>query len=183
MIYGQNIHLRGLELDDAEELMKYWNNQEIRQFLHAYTPNSLPEEQEWIRSTWTRRKEGKSYVFGIIVTSEDLYIGNIEVSIQNNISRRGTLGIAIFNPSYWDKGYGTEAVNLILGYGFATLNLHSIELEVFANNLRAQRCYEKVGFQSVGKRREAVFSNGQYIDSLLLDITSDEWKKNINHSG
>ncbi len=177
MLIGQNIYLRGLELTDVTELMKYWNNQEIRQFLHAYTPNSVPEEEEWIRNTWTERKKGISHLFGIIVKAQDLYIGNVEISIINQISRRGVLGIVIFNPSFWNKGHGTEAIQLILDYGFRTLNLHSIELEVFANNLRAQRCYQKVGFQDVGKRREAIFSNGQFQDSLLLDITISEWKK------
>jgi RimJ/RimL family protein N-acetyltransferase len=177
MLTGQNIYLRGLELTDVTELMKFWNNKEIRQFLHAYAPNSVHEEQEWIRNTWAERKKGRTYVFGIITKAQDLYIGNIEISIVNQISRRGNLGIVIFNPAFWNKGYGTEAVQLILTYGFKTLNLHSIELEVFDNNPRAQRCYEKVGFQKMGRRRESVYSDGKYIDSLLLDITSTEWEE------
>ena len=179
MLTGQNIYLRGLELTDVTELMKFWNKQEIRKFLHVFSPNSVHEEQEWIRSTWTERKKGTGYVFGIINKSEDLYIGNIELRILNNISRRGSLGIVIFNPSYWNKGYGTEAVRLILNYGFKTLNLHSIELEVFDNNPRAHRCYEKAGFQKMGRRRESVYSDGEYFDSLLLDITSIEWEEKI----
>ncbi len=176
MLFGQNIYLRGLELTDLPEIMKYWNNQELKQFLNATTPHSAQEEEEWIRKTWEERKNGESYVYGIVLTDSDIYIGNVEVRIKDPISRRGNLGIAIFNPVYWGKGFGTEAIEVMLKYAFTTLNLHSAELEVFSNNPRAQRCYEKCGFQKSGVRREALFVNGEYRDIFLLDITKEEWK-------
>ena len=179
MLNGPNILLRGLELTDVTELMKHWNSVEVKRFLFISVPHSVQEEEEWVKYTWKQRKEGKNFVFAIIYKENDLYIGNIEISIIDQNSRRGVIGIAIFNQSYWNKGFGTESIQILLKFAFETLNLNSVELEVFANNQRAQRCYEKSGFTQTGVRREAVFVEGKYIDSILLDITVNEWKSII----
>ena len=180
MLYGQNVYLRGLELTDLPEIMKYWNSKELKQFLNAITPHSAQEEEEWIRKTWQERRSGNSFVYGIVLVHSDLYIGNVEVRVKDPISRRGNLGIAIFNREFWGKGHGTEAIEIMLKYTFTTLNLHSVELEVYSINPRAQRCYEKCGFQKTGIRREALFVNGEYLDIILMDITKEEWKDRKN---
>ncbi|MHA2032259.1 MAG: GNAT family N-acetyltransferase [Candidatus Kariarchaeaceae archaeon] len=176
MLYGQNIYLRGLELTDVTELMKHWNNVEVKKFLNSSIPHSTQEEVEWVKHTWKQRKDGKKFIFAIIYKESDLYIGNIEISIISQNSRRGVVGIVIFNQDYWNKGLGTESIQIILEFAFNILNLNSVELEVFANNQRAIQCYKKCGFKQMGVRREAVFMEGKYFDSLLLDITVNEWK-------
>ncbi|MFX0052752.1 MAG: GNAT family N-acetyltransferase [Candidatus Hermodarchaeota archaeon] len=147
----------------------------MKEFLMISSPHAKEEEIEWIKKTWEMRKKGDAYVFGIVNSEKDLYIGNIELRIISQISRRGMIGLVIFNPEYWDKGFGTEALKLIINYGFKNLNLYSIELEVFETNLRAQTCYRKVGFKEVGRRRKAQFYKGTYIDSIIMDIISSEW--------
>jgi RimJ/RimL family protein N-acetyltransferase len=176
MLLGQYILLRGLELTDVPELMKHWNNVEVKKFLNSSAPHSIQEEEEWVKHTWQQRKEGKGFIFAIIYKEIDLYVGNIEISIIDQNSRRGVIGIAIFNQFYWNKGIGTESIQILLKFAFETLNLNTVELEVFANNPRAQRCYEKNGFKQMGVRREAIFVDGEYIDIILLDITHNEWK-------
>jgi len=176
MLYGQNIFLRGLELTDVPELMKHWNNIEVKKFLNSSVPHSIQEEEEWIKYTWKQRKEEKSFIFAIVYKKNDLYMGNIEIGVIDRKSRRGVIGIAIFNQSYWDRGFGTESIQILLKFAFNTLNLNSVELEVYANNKRAHHCYEKSGFKQMGVRREAIFIEGSFIDSILLDITADEWK-------
>ncbi len=175
MINGKNVSLRGLELADVQELMKHWNKKEVKKFLLTISPHSLEEEVEWIKSTWERRKKGESYIFAIELLSEQLHIGNIELRIADQISRRGEVGIVIFNSDFCSKGHGTEALRLLLDYGFKALNLNSIELQVFETNLRAIRCYNKVGFKEVGRRRKARFSEGKYIDLLIMDILRQEF--------
>ena len=169
MFEGEKVTLRGLEINDVDELMKHWNNKEVRRFLHNITPNSRQEEIEWIKNTWKRRQQG-SYVYGIIDKESNLYIGNIELIIENPRSNRGELGIAIFNQRYWGKGYGTEALKLLIEHSFNDLNLNSIQLSVLETNERAIACYKKVGLKEVGKLRKAEFFEGNYIDLLLMDI-------------
>lgn len=175
--------LKGLELSDVDELMKYWNNPELQQFLSKPRSASRDEEVNWIRTTWERRRKGEAYIFGIFLIDKDQYIGNIELCIISNIARRGTLGIVIFNPNYWGKGFGTEAINLILDYGYSVLNLHTIELEVFAFNKRALKCYRKVGFIEIGRKREAHFINGIYHDVIQMDILAKEFANKMKNTG
>lgn len=175
MLEGNKIILRGLELSDVDELMKHWNKKEVKQYLLQIAPHSREEEEEWIRSTWKNRREGRSYVFAIVTIAEGLHIGNVEISINNQISRRGEVGVVIFNSKFWGQGLGSEALELILDYGFKNLNLHSIELQVFEKNQRARAAYKKVGLIEVGRQREAHFFEGQLIDIIIMDILASEW--------
>jgi RimJ/RimL family protein N-acetyltransferase len=78
-------------------------------------------------------------------------------------------------PKGRDRGFGTEATRLIVGYGFEHLGLHRISLEVYAFNPRARRAYEKVGFRAEGVLRESLRYNGEWIDATVMSILASEW--------
>lgn len=78
-------------------------------------------------------------------------------------------------PRGRDRGFGTEATRLIVGYGFEHLGLHRISLEVYAFNPRARRVYEKVGFRAEGVLRESLRYNGQWVDATIMSILAPEW--------
>jgi RimJ/RimL family protein N-acetyltransferase len=82
--------------------------------------------------------------------------------------------IALLTP-YTDRGLGTEATRLILGYAFDTIGVHRVELEVFAFNPRARRVYEKVGFVYEGTKRQALRWQGEWIDTLVMAMLADDW--------
>jgi RimJ/RimL family protein N-acetyltransferase len=91
-------------------------------------------------------------------------------------NRSAEFGIFIGDKSLWDKGYGTEVLQLFLQHAFDTLNLNRIYLRVFATNARAKRSYEKAGLVPEGTLRRAVFRNGQYIDVHIMSILRSEWR-------
>ncbi|HET6871520.1 MAG TPA: GNAT family protein, partial [Sporolactobacillaceae bacterium] len=72
------------------------------------------------------------------------------------------------------KGLGTEAVQLIVEYGFKILNLNNIMLQVFEFNKSAIRSYEKAGFNEFGRRREAYYLNGKYYDDIYMEILAKD---------
>ncbi|MBO4210696.1 GNAT family N-acetyltransferase [Micromonospora echinofusca] len=74
-----------------------------------------------------------------------------------------------------DRGLGTEAVRLIVGYGFTHLGLHRISLEVYAFNPRARRVYEKVGFVAEGTLRDALRDGDDWVDATVMSILAHEW--------
>jgi RimJ/RimL family protein N-acetyltransferase len=78
-------------------------------------------------------------------------------------------------PNGRDRGLGTEATRLIVGYGFERLGLHRISLEVYAFNPRARRAYEKVGFRAEGVLRESLRYNGDWVDATVMSILAPEW--------
>lgn len=176
MIIGKHVTLRGLELNDVEELLVFWNNKQFMNYSGRITVMSQEEGEDWIRETWQERKQGKVYTFAIEVNENVKYIGNARLKILNNISRRADVSIGIFNPNYRDKKLGTESLELLINFGFSQLNLLSMELKVFANNKRAITCYEKLGFKKIGYRRRADFVEGEFLDDLMMDLLVEEWK-------
>jgi len=177
LIKGKQVTLRGFELKDAETILAHFNDLELRQFLGHPLPVSKQEEEEWIRRTWEARQKGTEYTFGIEENNKGLLVGSCSLFDVHSINRNAELGIAIWNKSLWDKGIGSEAIQLICSYGFYLINLHSIFLRVHDFNKRAIRVYEKLGFQHVARKREAVFIDGKYHDVHVMDILEDEFRK------
>ncbi|MEU6847078.1 GNAT family protein [Streptomyces sp. NPDC046716] len=76
------------------------------------------------------------------------------------------------------RGLGTEAVRLIVGYGFETVGLHRIGLEAYADNVRARHVYEKAGFVLEGVRRQVELRDGVWRDEVVMGALADEWRPN-----
>ena len=106
-----------------------------------------------------------------------MLIRNCGIHQVNWKDRLGVCGIMIGEKNYWGKGYGTEAIELLMEYAFKTLNLNRIELMVYDFNQRAIHCYEKLGFIREGLKRQAVFINGGYHDILIMAILQQEWNE------
>jgi RimJ/RimL family protein N-acetyltransferase len=177
MLEGKRVRLRSFELSDLDEIMKHWNNMELRNLLGSADrgPAGRTDEETWIRNTWKERQERKAFTFAIETVTDNKLIGGTGLFSISRTNRSVMTGISIYNPKYWGKGYGLESMNLILGFAFQTLNLNRVELETFDFNKRAQKCYLKAGFKETGRRREARFIDGKYHDSIIMDILKDEW--------
>jgi len=100
----------------------------------------------------------------------DQLIGSISIHNIDHLNRNAFLGIFIGDEEHRGKGYGAEAVRLLLEYSFKSLNLHNIMLTVHADNFAAIACYKKFGFQEVGRLPEWVYKNGKYVDKLYMGI-------------
>jgi RimJ/RimL family protein N-acetyltransferase len=177
MIEGKRVRLRSLELSDLDEIMKYWNDMELRNLVGSADrdPMSRNDEEEWIRNSWKQRQERKAFHFAIETISDNKLIGGTGLFEIDWTSRSAMVGVSIYSPEYWGKGYGEESMNLLLSFAFRNLNLNRVELDTFDFNKRAQKCYLKVGFKEVGRRRKARFIDGQYRDDIIMDILKDEW--------
>jgi RimJ/RimL family protein N-acetyltransferase len=80
----------------------------------------------------------------------------------------------LIGPRGRDRGLGSEATRLIVGYGLTALGLHRIELAVYAFNPRAQRVYEKAGFRAEGTARDALRFDGTWVDAIYMSILSTD---------
>lgn len=185
MLEGPRVRLRSFELSDVSEIMKYWNKVELRRLLGSLDrgPVARSEEEDWIRSTWKQRQERKAYTFAVETTADSKLIGGTGIFSIEWTSRSAEAGISIYNPEYWGKGYGVDALNLVLGFAFQDLNLSRVGLEVFDFNKRAYKCYLKVGFKETGRRRKARFIEGHYHDSVMMDILNEEWQRKNRLTG
>jgi len=177
MIEGKRVRLRSFKLSDLDEIMRHWNNMELRNLLGSADrgPACHNDEEEWVRSTWKQRQERKAFTFAIETVAEGKLMGGTGLFDIDWTSRSATFGISIYDPKKWGKGYGQESTSLVLDFAFRILNLNRVELDTFDFNKRAHKCYLKVGFKEVGRRRKARFIDGEYRDDIIMDILRDEW--------
>lgn len=118
--------------------------------------------------------------FHLRTLEDDRLIGFVGLhSIEWN-NRAAMLGIGIGEPEYRGKGYGADALQVILRYAFDELNLYRVGLEVISSNVAAIRSYERLGFQREGARRGAVERDGRRHDLLIMGILREEW---LDHVG
>jgi len=112
-----------------------------------------------------------------IETLEDppVLVGNVALWGARPKDRCATLGIAL-GREYIGRGYGTDAVRVIVGYGFREMGLHRIQLGVAPFNPAGIRAYEKAGFVEEGRYRESVLHDGRWYDEVLMSILDHEWE-------
>lgn len=168
---GERIYLSPMNIDDAELYTKWLNDAAVSEPLGWFRRMvSLSGEKKALENM---ALEG--YNHAIVLNEGDKLIGNTSLMDIDNISRKATVGIFIGEAENRGKGYGAEALRLIVNYGFKTLNLHNIMLQVDSDNERGIACYRKAGFREFGRRREACFKNGQYVDIIHMEILSNEF--------
>lgn len=169
---GKLVRLRAREPEDELLLYKWLNDPEVTEHLTVRYPVSHAAEREYIEHT-----HGVSYAiasFAVETLAEGRLIGGVSLEDTSPENRSATLGIALGDKTFWNGGYGTDTMRTICRFGFEMMNLHRIELDVYADNARARRVYENVGFATDGVRRDAVFKFGRYQDVVVMGLLEGE---------
>ena len=177
MIVGRNVRLRAVAKDDLPRFVEWFSDPDVRRFLDMYLPFSLAQEERWFEDLLERMERREVVMLTIEAKDHDAQIGNISLFDINWKDRHAELGITIGDKDYWSQGYGTDAIRTILELAFDQMNLHRVVLRVHADNARAIRAYEKVGFQHEGDLRESVFRDGIYYDMVLMGILDKEFER------
>ena len=175
-IIGERLYLSPFDADDPDICSKWakWMNDRI--VSDTYGGHSNHTSLSGAKKTL---QELTGHRFFIVLMDGDTLIGQISLHNIDHLHRNAFLGILIGEVEHHGKGYGTEAVRLILDYGFKTLNLHNIILSVHEDNYAGIACYKKVGFKEAGRRREWFFKNGKYTDVIYMDILENEYKEYV----
>lgn len=113
----------------------------------------------------------------LLNTNPDTPIGEIVLNDIDTHNQSASYRVALYSTRHYNKGIGTQATRLILEYAFMTLNLHRVELEVFAFNPRALRMYEKCGFIREGIKRDALLWDGEFVDAIVMGILKPDYLK------
>ena len=170
-VSGEKVYLSPISTADIDIFMKWINDSEIAQTTNFYTQViSLVQEKEIVEAL---AKNGNT--FSIVMQENDKIIGTCSFSNINETNRVAEIGIIIGEKECHNKGYGTEAVNLLLQFGFENRNYNNIYLHVHSFNERAIACYEKAGFKRQGVCREAIIHGNKKYDRLYMDILADEY--------
>jgi RimJ/RimL family protein N-acetyltransferase len=170
---GERIYFRPLELEDEPLLRRWINDPNVWSTLLRRTPQNAIREREWIEKLY---KDPAEVAVGIVVKDGDVLIGAAGLHAIDPVHRHAVFGILIGEIEQQNRGYGTEATRLIARYGFEVLNLHRISLEVFADNPRAIKVYERSGYALEGRERQRWFLHGHYVDGLRYGILRKDWE-------
>ncbi|SHK07391.1 Protein N-acetyltransferase, RimJ/RimL family [Geosporobacter subterraneus DSM 17957] len=159
---------------DTEDYLKYtaWVNDMEVSIGMLFSSSQITADTE---KSIMERLSKTNYNFAIVDLEKNELLGNVGFPSIDTVNGIAEVGIFIGNKDYWGKGYGTEAMQLILDFGFNILNLHSIYLKVFAYNKPAIECYKKAGFKEVGRLREAKQIAGRRYDEIYMDILAREF--------
>jgi RimJ/RimL family protein N-acetyltransferase len=175
-LIGEKCYLSPIDANDAEKFAEWLNDLEVSINLRPYNEMiSLENEKVFINNV------SKGHTYSIIDIEQDELIGNCGFSDIDHVNQTGQARIFIGNRKYWNKGYGREALSLLIDYGFKALNLHNIMLVVYEYNKGAKKCYEKVGFKQIGIRREALYRNLRKHNIIYMDILPSEFYEKHKH--
>ena len=174
LLHGERVYLTAIRRDDMDTYKKWFTNTELMRFLSGSVamPHTQERHERWFNHV---TKDNDTYTFGIRLREDDRLLGNCDIEIESQFSHHGWVGIFIGDPDDWGKGYGTEAMGVLVRFGFMELNLHRITLNVFAYNERGIKAYEKVGFVHEGTNREALYRDGTYHDVHIMGILRRDW--------
>jgi RimJ/RimL family protein N-acetyltransferase len=170
-IVGRTILLGPVDGADAPLYAQWVNDPRVRPYLNRPWPASIEDERRRVESLIGATD---AVGFAVRLKEDRRLIGRTAIRGIHHVNRSGVFTIFIGEPEFWSRGYGKEATALTTLYAFDVLNLNRLELEVFAYNDRAVRCYEKLGFHREGARREAKYHEGSYHDAILMSVLSSE---------
>lgn len=173
LLEGRRVYLRPPETADVPLLYRSFYQPEVRRLTGTTHMLSIEGIQNWLEKVV--KDEGRLFLF-IVDQENDKVIGDIELSDMHRVHRSAWIRIALHQEGYFGKGYGSEAMHLMLNHGFHSLNLHRIELEVYDYNHRAIHTYEKLGFRREGVRREGLFHHQAYHDVILMGLLAHEYE-------
>ncbi|MFL7868305.1 MAG: GNAT family N-acetyltransferase [Anaerolineales bacterium] len=179
---GKLVRLAGIEPEEASKTFVQWNrDSEYMRLMDSDPPRlySTKAIKEWLEKGLERNTN--MYWFAIRTLEDDRLLGDITLSVINWGSREAFVGIAIGVREFWGKGYGTDAMQVLLRYGFIELNLRRVSLSVFEFNQRAQHSYEKAGFRLEGRMRGSIQREGRRWDELYMGILREEWMENYGN--
>jgi len=188
VIWGDRIGLRPFEepISDAEAARVYrWccDEQLLRWSGGEPTELSLTEFRERLRGDHQDVFDERR-VFFILTrpfdsTQDGALIGRIGCFAIDWDHCDGELGIVIGETAEWGKGYGREAVLLLVRHLFDTTPLQRVYLFTYPKNVRAQRCFTACGFRVLGQTRRFSVEYGEH-DGVEMEITRREFLERRN---
>lgn len=161
-------------LPEDKEIFARWTRSD--DYLRLLDDDPIRPESAAFYSSFDSAESNSSSYFHLRTLEGDHLIGFVVLFNIKWSSQSADMAIGIGAPNFRGKGYGQDALRLILNYAFSELNLHRVGLSVMAYNTEAIKAYERVGFVREGVRRQAVQREGTRHDLVLYGILREEWQ-------
>ena len=184
MIEGERVLLRKLERSDLPVLHRWLNDEGLMAWAR-FSPDHMMSlaavEKEYEKELAGEERERTTFSIEDIASGKPL--GWCVVRTWDRKHVNADLGIALGEKELWGKGYGTEAMHLLLTIVFDHQGWHRAELWTLAANERAIRSFEKCGFRKEGTAKEAAYYGGSYHDLVVMALLRSEWAARTDRRG
>ena len=176
---GQRVALGPLVEADAPILFEWINERDEVVTSAPYQPVHHANHREWFDSV---RHRSDVAIFAIRTVDGHRLIGYCQLHSIDPVHRSAELQMRIGDPTARGKGYGPEAMRLLMRHGFDDLNLWRIYGSAFANNARALNADKKAGFRVEGRLRDAAYIDGKFVDLVVMSILRVEFHESEDAS-
>jgi RimJ/RimL family protein N-acetyltransferase len=175
LLRGKRVELRLPTQADIEAFALWTHDVEYQRLLRRSMiyPANADMLRSYLEHIW---KEERDYPFSIVDRNDGRLLGVVVITHVQWQARHCSFWIGIGSASERGKGYGSDAVRVLLQYAFLEMNLNCVRLEVMAYNTDALRAYERAGFRADGRQRAAVYRDSVYYDIVLMSILRVEWE-------
>ncbi len=169
----ERLKVRGLcRADIDRDYFLWFDDQDVcRHNSHGIFPNSLTKMEAYFDQI---EASNQVLVWAIIVRENDQHVGNLSLQNIDWRTRSAELAILLGHREGRGKGYGYEASTLLLKHGFIKLGLNRIYCGTSANNIAMQKLAEKLGMVQEGRRRNALYEGGKYVDTIEYGLLKEE---------
>ena len=168
------MRLRAVEEGDLSLLVRWMNDPEVRHWLgHSDRPDATVET---VRGRFGLTEERFPNLVWMIEEKDGRPVGHVGLLAVDPHHKRAELAISIGEKECWSRGYGTDAITVVLRHGFEALDLRRIDLHTDADNARGIRCYEKCGFVREGVMRERRLRYVEPLDMVVMGVLRSEWE-------
>jgi RimJ/RimL family protein N-acetyltransferase len=176
---GDLVRLAAIDAQTVAAALSSWGRNSEYWRLQAGDPArlfSVKPTKDWIEK-FLDKENPDVLSFTIRRLEDDLLIGVCDLDGLDWPDGDAFISIGIGEPEFWSKGYGTDAMKVLLRYAFSELNLRRVTLTVFAYNPRAVRSYVKAGFVEEGRMRNYIHRDGQRYDLIFMGLLREDWQR------
>lgn len=167
--------LRKAEAKDIDALYAFKNDPNIMSRLGGFHSGlSCDDIARWIDHHNSRTDE---VLWVVADCTDDTCLGHAGLYKIDHRVRSAEFAILLGHQETWGKGLGRAITNHVIEYGFFQLNLNRISLSVLAQNERARRLYDSIGFAREGVLKSAQYKDGKYLDIVCYALLRDEYRK------
>jgi diamine N-acetyltransferase len=169
---GEHIYLRALEPEDLEFIHTIENDEAIWEISNTITPYSKYLIKQYLENAHKDIFEVKQLRL-VISNYKGVALGMIDLFDFDFKNSRAGVGILVKELSDRSKGYGKEALNLLVNYSFSHLNLHQLYCNISEENESSIKLFSNQGFELIGLKKDWILSNGIYKNELVFQLINN----------
>ena len=173
----ERLMLREMTLADAVAFFQIRGNEKAMKYLDRPLATTVLDAIALIEKRVAMEISQTGLGWAITLKTTGEMIGDMGFYRLDRENYKSEIGY-IFNPDFWLKGYGTEALKAVLKFGFEILKLNKIEADINPENLASIQLVLKSGFKKEAHLRENLLFEGKFLDSLIFGLLKEDWQKN-----